>query len=109
MTAMSASERAANASAELADRPKASECAVLIRIPGSPRTYEIRVTLRGLGLRWDPVGHAWHGFLSPELRVHLARRLGIAPLLVDWFGHALAGFGSGRARGLGPRGPALTR
>jgi hypothetical protein len=28
------------------------------------------------------VGHAWHGVLSPELRAHLERRLGIAPRVV---------------------------
>jgi hypothetical protein len=82
MTAMSASERAANDSAELADRQRGTETPVPIRIPGSPRTYEIRETLRLLGLRWDPVGHAWHGVLSPELRVHLERRLGTAPRVV---------------------------
>ena len=48
-----------------------------VLLPGSPRTYENRAVLRGLGLRWDPVGHRWHGsFPAPVVR-RLRAELGL--------------------------------
>jgi hypothetical protein len=48
-----------------------------IRLSGSSRTYELRDVLRGMGLRWDPCSHAWHGALSPERRTLLERDLNL--------------------------------
>ncbi len=53
-----------------------------IRIPGCARTYEVRDVLRGMGLRWDPVSHAWHGTLSPEKGALLGRQFGLRPQVV---------------------------
>jgi len=49
-----------------------------VLIPGTERTFEHRDVLRGLGLRWDPPTHAWHGSLSQSEAEHLRRSLGIA-------------------------------
>ena len=56
-----------------------------IRLPGSSRTYELRDVLRGMGLRWDPCSHAWHGTLPAEKRALLERDLrlpvqGVVPI-----------------------------
>src|SRR5580658_5891361 len=48
-----------------------------VRVPGSARTYEVRDVLRGMGLRWDPVSHAWHGTLPADQGARLARELGL--------------------------------
>ena len=32
-----------------------------VQVPGTPATYANRAVLRGLGLRWDPANHRWHG------------------------------------------------
>jgi len=53
-----------------------------VRVPGSARTYEVREVLRGMGLRWDPVSHAWHGTLPVELGSRLVRELGLRPQIV---------------------------
>ncbi len=53
-----------------------------IRLPGSDRTCEHREFLRGLGLRWDPIGHAWHGQLPPTARRDLETRFGLVPRVV---------------------------
>jgi len=53
-----------------------------VRIPGSARTYEVRDVLRGMGLRWDPVSHAWHGTLSAEKGALLGRQFGLRPQVV---------------------------
>ncbi len=53
-----------------------------VRIPGSSRTYEVRDVLRGMGLRWDPVSHAWHGTLSLEKGTLLGRQFGLRPQVV---------------------------
>jgi hypothetical protein len=53
-----------------------------IRIPGSARTYEVREVLRGMGLRWDPVSHAWHGTLPAEKGALLGKQLGLRPQVV---------------------------
>jgi hypothetical protein len=48
-----------------------------VRIQGSDRTYEVRDVLRGMGLRWDPLSHAWHGIISDAQRSILARQYGL--------------------------------
>ncbi|MCI4318914.1 MAG: hypothetical protein L3K23_02125 [Thermoplasmata archaeon] len=53
-----------------------------VRIPGSDRTYAVRDVLRGMGLRWDPVSHAWHGTLPLAQRPALARQYGLKPQIV---------------------------
>ncbi len=53
-----------------------------VRIPGSPRTYEVRDVLRGMGLRWDPLSHAWHGTLPAEKGALLGRQYGLRPQIV---------------------------
>jgi hypothetical protein len=53
-----------------------------IRLPGSDRTYEHQGLLRGLGLRWDPVGHAWHRLPAATARHELEIRFGLAPRVV---------------------------
>jgi len=37
-----------------------------VLLPGSLATYANRAFLKGLGLRWDPEGHRWHGTASAE-------------------------------------------
>src|SRR5580658_9878143 len=53
-----------------------------VRVPGCARTYEVRDLLRGMGLRWDPVSHAWHGTLPADQGARLARELGLRPQIV---------------------------
>jgi len=53
-----------------------------VRVPGSARTYEVRDVLRGMGLRWDPVSHAWYGTLPVDQGSRLARELGLRPQIV---------------------------
>ncbi len=50
-----------------ADRPGA----------GSPAIYANRAYLRGLGLRWDPVGHRWHGTTTADRVKTLREQLGL--------------------------------
>ena len=68
MTAMSARSASEPAHAELASCRHA-------RVPGMARTYEVRDQLRGLGLRWDPVTHAWHGTIRAGEEILLEREL----------------------------------
>ena len=77
MTAMSA-QRASVDSAN----PFPPTATAHIRIPGSARTYEVRDVLRGMGLRWDPVSHAWHGSLPAEKGALLGKQLGLKPQVV---------------------------
>ncbi len=42
----------------------------------------MRDVLRGIGLRWDPVSHAWHGTLPVDQGSRLARELGLRPQIV---------------------------
>jgi hypothetical protein len=101
MTAMSAQRAFGNASDER----------VHIRLPGSARTYEVRDILRGMGLRWDPVSHAWHGTLPVEQGSRLVRELGLRPQIVP----TIEAFASEVAANLaqrtpaGPRGPIRPR
>jgi hypothetical protein len=53
-----------------------------VRVPGSARTYEVRDVLRGMGLRWDPVAHAWYGTLPVDQGSRLVRELGLRPQIV---------------------------
>ncbi len=53
-----------------------------IRLPGSDRTYEVRDVLRGMGLRWDPATHAWHGRLIAAQRAFLERQFALATRVV---------------------------
>jgi hypothetical protein len=76
MTAMSAPRAFGNAAATVS-----SEFAH-IRVPGSARTYEVRDALRGMGLRWDPVSHAWHGTLPVDQGSRLTHELGLRPQIV---------------------------
>ncbi|MGC2289053.1 MAG: hypothetical protein WA688_04270, partial [Thermoplasmata archaeon] len=76
MTAISAP------SASNAANPPSAEPLAHVRIPGSPRTYEVRDVLRGMGLRWDPLSHAWHGMLPGDQGSRLARDFGLKPQLV---------------------------
>jgi hypothetical protein len=46
-------------------------------VPGSPATYANRAALRAIGLRWDPVGHRWHGTTTVERVRELRERLGL--------------------------------
>jgi hypothetical protein len=79
MTAMSAQ----GASVDSANPfPPTANATAHIRIPGSARTYEVRDVLRGMGLRWDPVSHAWHGTLSAEKGAFLGRQFGLRPQVV---------------------------
>jgi hypothetical protein len=48
-----------------------------VLLPGSPATYANRAFLKGLGLRWDPEGHRWHGTASAENVRALREQLGL--------------------------------
>jgi hypothetical protein len=54
-----------------------SNSARTVLLPGSPATYANRAFLKGLGLRWDPEGHRWHGTASPESVRALREQLGL--------------------------------
>jgi hypothetical protein len=74
MTAMSARSASELANADLASRH--------VRVPGTARTYEVRDQLRGLGLRWDPATHAWHGTIRAGQEVVLERELHVRAQVV---------------------------
>ena len=63
--------------------PRASETPSIasanrtVLLPGSPATYANRAFLKGLGLRWDPEGHRWHGTASAENVRALREQLGL--------------------------------
>jgi hypothetical protein len=89
MTAMSAQRALPTVSADLVrtpefDHPRDSGSLGLahVRIPGSDRTYAVRDVLRGMGLRWDPDSHAWHGSLPTDQGPVLAKRFGLKPQVV---------------------------
>lgn len=46
-------------------------------LPGSERTYANRDYLRGIGLRWDPEHHRWHGTTTTEQVRVLRGQLGL--------------------------------
>jgi len=48
-----------------------------VLLPGSSATYANRAFLKGLGLRWDPEGHRWHGTASAESVLTLREQLGL--------------------------------
>jgi hypothetical protein len=82
-----------------------------VRVPGSARTYEVRDVLRGMGLRWDPVSHAWHGTLPVDEGARLARELGLRPQIVpriEAFASRAAPVTAQRPPA-GPRGPVRPR
>jgi hypothetical protein len=96
MTAMSARSASELANADLASCRH-------VRIPGTARTYEVRDQLRGLGLRWDPATHAWHGTIRAGEEVVLERELRVRAQLVHPI-EAFAAEGS-PAPPVGPRPP----
>jgi len=69
MTAMSAPSASQTPSSLAANRT--------VLLPGSPATYANRAFLKGLGLRWDPEGHRWHGTASAENVRALRDQLGL--------------------------------
>jgi hypothetical protein len=46
-------------------------------VPASQATYANRAYLRGMGLRWDPAGHRWHGTTTTDRVRELRDRLGL--------------------------------
>jgi hypothetical protein len=98
MTAM----RARSAS-ELAPADLATPNCRHVRVPGTARTYEVRDQLRGLGLRWDPATHAWHGTIRPGKEVVLERELRVRAQVV----HPIEAFATeaAPAPSAGPRPP----
>jgi hypothetical protein len=54
-----------------------SNVARTVLLPGSPATFANRAFLKGLGLRWDPEGHRWHGTTSAENVRALREQLGL--------------------------------
>jgi hypothetical protein len=46
-------------------------------VPAGPATYANRAALRAMGLRWDPVGHRWHGTTTTDGVRELRERLGL--------------------------------
>jgi hypothetical protein len=99
MTAMSA--RSASEPAAPAELVNAS-CRH-VRVPGTARTYEVRDHLRGLGLRWDPATHAWHGTIRAGEEVVLERELRVRAEVV----HPIEAFAkeAGPAQPGGPKPP----
>ena len=69
MSAMSAPRASETPSIAAANR--------IVLLPGSPATYANRAFLKGLGLRWDPEGHRWHGTASAENVRALREQLGL--------------------------------
>ncbi len=98
MSAIRAQSASEPATADHADRP----CP--IRVPGSARTYEVRDALRGMGLRWDPATHAWHGTLPGAGRAFLERAYGLRTQPVVPIG-AFQGGAATAAPSLPPRPP----
>jgi hypothetical protein len=82
-----------------------------IRVPGSARTYEVRDVLRGMGLRWDPVSHTWHGTLPADKESRLVRDLGLRTQIVPTIEASASRAAPVAAqKGLeGPRGPVRPR
>jgi hypothetical protein len=76
MTAMSATSASETPSTANSLRDLvASLCTVVV--PASPATYANRAALREFGLRWDSVGHRWHGTTTMERVRELRERLGL--------------------------------
>ena len=64
-------------SAQSASQTTSSLASRTVLLPGSPATYANRAFLKGLGLRWDPEGHRWHGTASAENVRTLREELGL--------------------------------
>ncbi len=64
-------------SAQGASQTPSGLAARTVLLPGSPATYANRAFLKGLGLRWDPEGHRWHGTASAENVRALRELLGL--------------------------------
>src|SRR5580658_10696703 len=79
-----------------------------VRVPGSARTYEVRDVLRGMGLRRDPVSHAWHGTLPADQGSRLVRERGLRPQIVPTI-EAFAPQDAAQMPPAGPRGPVRPR
>ena len=78
MTAMSALRATPEPVPPTSPSALAPASGVQVVIPGTDRTYENREVLRGMGLRWDPPTHAWHGTLSVRERELLRERFHVA-------------------------------
>jgi len=48
-----------------------------VLLPGSPATFANREVLKGMGLRWDPANHRWHGTTTAERVRELRERRGL--------------------------------
>jgi hypothetical protein len=59
------------------ETPSFASASRTVLLPGSPATYANRAFLKGLGLRWDPEGHRWHGTASAENVRALREQLGL--------------------------------
>lgn len=103
MTAMSA-PRSASGTPSIAIPTAAADLA-LVRLPGSARTYELRDVLRGEGLRWDPISHAWHGTLTPARKAFLEQRLRLRPRSIVPIEAFQSSEEAGPRPSQGPRGP----
>ena len=73
MTAINA--LSANGTLSTATSPATAARTVIL--PGSPATYANRSVLRGLGLRWDPANHRWHGTTTAARVQDLRERFGL--------------------------------
>jgi hypothetical protein len=76
MTAMSAQSASETPSTANSLRDLVASLRTVV-VPGSPATYANRAALRAIGLRWDPVGHRWHGTTTTERVRELRERLGL--------------------------------
>jgi hypothetical protein len=80
-----------------------------VRVPGSARTYEVRDVLRGMGLRWDPISHAWHGTIRVDQDLRLIRDLGLRPQILPMIEAFAPQAAAAQKPPSGPRGPVRPR
>ena len=76
MTAMSAQSASETPSTANPLRDLVASLRTVV-VPASPATYANRAELRAMGLRWDPVGHRWHGTTTTGRARELRERLGL--------------------------------
>jgi hypothetical protein len=76
MTAMSAQRASETPSNAESPRDTVASLRTVV-VPGSPATYEHRAELKEIGLRWDPLGHRWHGTTTAARVRELRERLGL--------------------------------